>query len=65
MELDDELIADIKAEITELNCNFHDSKCNVEKKIIGLDTEPAVKRRILENLIQKLEALKITTSSKH
>jgi hypothetical protein len=35
---------------------------NVEKKIIGLDTEPVVKRRILENLIQKLEALKIVTT---
>jgi len=37
---------------------------NVEKKIIGLDTEPVVKKRILENLIQKLEALKITTTKK-
>ena len=35
---------------------------NVEKKIIGLDTETIVKKRILENLIQKLEALKITTT---
>lgn len=35
---------------------------NVEKKIIVLDTEPVVKKRILENLIQKLEALKITTT---
>jgi hypothetical protein len=35
---------------------------NVEKKIAGLDTEIVVKRRILENLIQKLEALKIVTN---
>jgi len=35
---------------------------NIEKKIVGLDTEIVVKKRILENLIQKMEALKIVTS---
>jgi hypothetical protein len=35
---------------------------NIEKKIVGLDTEIVVKKRILENLIQKMEALKIVTT---